>query len=1815
MPSQGAALQVRPRDGRLACRTGIEGQVMATLKINGVRDRSLGSELGRGLPKGKVVVKDAARVQTARAAGSVVSLEGLRPDDVVEIELQDGLRIWSRVEDVPRDFARQSQRGQVTGDTFEMPSEVTIGPKSRSWGGWAVKALKVVGIDVEEKIADFVAAHVEGQLQPGPGLYRCAEDDPTRLTPVSSLDGKGPVLVFLHGTASSTSGSFSGLWEVQGGSLIKPLFNYYGGRVLGYQHRSLTESPIENALALTRALGDLIAPESEVHIVSHSRGGLVGELLARGMRTGAAPFTPDELALFDDDARAVDRAALEALSSTLEQTRIRLTRFVRVACPARGTTLADGRLDRYFSVLVNLVSLIPALKANPMYDALTNVLAGVLKKRTDPRELPGIEAMMPISPLVRMLNNPSVRTAADLHVLGGDLAGTGVFGRLKTLVTDFYYRDDHDVVVNTPAMLGGIERVVPARYWIDTGDQVTHFHYFKRPDTARRLASALTGTSTEFRTLQARPSAVTSSDYVKRAALSTPVVFVLPGIMGSQLTVEDRPVWMSILELADGGMTRLAGKTGVTATGLLPDGYAALCKYLEATHAVVPFPYDWRVSLESAADKLREALDTMLPRAESANQPIRLLAHSMGGLVVRAMLATQKGQQTWARMCEQAGARFIMLGTPNGGSHAIPAMLMGRDALVKKLALVDLRTDHAGLLETIAGFDGVLNLLPHTGGSIDYFDRKQWERLLAMDAPETRGLFGSSIATSKAAGFRWAVPGEAALDRARKLAAVVRDSPLDPARVVYVAGAADETACDIAVDENGPSGRRVTVIATPRGDGRVLWDTGIPKGIRAFYMDTVHGDLANDRRHFAAIVDLLNTGTTSKLPTAPRATRGGDETFEMRDPLPAMVPDEAELVAAALGGRREKVESKPEDARIAVRVVNDNVTNARFPVLVSHYRHDVIVAAEAYLDKRLDGRLSELLRMELYPGPVNTGVVVLNESTSGDLSLHPGAIVAGLGDVGQVTPGSLTSTLTHALTLYGADCVGRARRRQQREGRVAESTIQASVSAILVGSGEGGLSLADSVRALLRAVLQANQRLRGGVGGTDNAGGSPVAQIDQVEIFELYEDRAIEGLHALRVLTQAPEFDAYVVDELLVRGEEWQRRVRFAQSQGWWQRIRVVSEVDDALKFEAVTQTARAPSRLRPTQRGLVDGFVQQALETTANDPKLGQTLFELLVPNDFKPYAPDRRKLALMLNEGAAAIPWELIRDGFDRSAEPLSVSSGMIRQLLLGDERSQVFRATSNTALVIGNPIVSDERFPSLSGAAAEAAGVATHLSDASYDVHLLLEEAATPMAVLSAIHDRPWRILHFAAHGVFDFEAEEGKAHVSGLVLDNGLFFTAAEADQLRHVPELVFINCCHLGQTRGDAAPQAAFHKLAANLATQFIKIGARAVVAAGWEVNDAAAKTFATSFYRCMLDGELYGDAVLQARRDTYATHGETNTWGAYQCYGDPSFSLHAGQSSSRDDAFVSESELCLWLERMTAGAREYSGADGTLQAQLEARVAQTPPAWWKSASLCAIAGDAFAELGQFEQAVRYYEQMLHAEKATAPMRAVEQLASCRTRWAGALIRQSPPDTERAAGLLDQAEKALESLIAIGETSERYSLLGSVRKRRALMAGIDAAARRKALREMKDAYWKAYDLSRKNGRPDAYPLGNQIAVDVVLSWRSKDGTTADAVAASLTDLEQIATALAATHTDTFNLSAAAERLLLRALLQRNLNDKARDRIVEAYTAAMSRGATSKVRDSMRTQFAFFRQLMETEYPKEGRAEMIRQLTLLQERLLG
>jgi hypothetical protein len=100
---------------------------------------------------------------------------------------------------------------------------------------------------------------IEKRLDRQPGLYRWvggtgkAEDlQPADLSSASEALQR-PMLVFVHGTGSSTLGSFGDLRSTSaicGASLER----HFPGGIYAFEHRTLSESPIENALELLAAL-------------------------------------------------------------------------------------------------------------------------------------------------------------------------------------------------------------------------------------------------------------------------------------------------------------------------------------------------------------------------------------------------------------------------------------------------------------------------------------------------------------------------------------------------------------------------------------------------------------------------------------------------------------------------------------------------------------------------------------------------------------------------------------------------------------------------------------------------------------------------------------------------------------------------------------------------------------------------------------------------------------------------------------------------------------------------------------------------------------------------------------------------------------------------------------------------------------------------------------------------------------------------------------------------------------------------------------------------------------------------------------------------------------------------------------------------------------------------------------------------------------------------------------------------------------------------------------------------------------------------
>src|SRR4029077_8116220 len=130
-------------------------------------------------------------------------------------------------------------------------------------------------------------------------------------------------LVLVHGTFSETSGTFGKLW-VEHPRLVRSLFTAYGGRVYGLDHPTLGSSPIANAITLAEA----VPAGARLHLLTHSRGGLVAEVLARVSAKVADTFAP-----FNAKGHVSQRKELQRLAGIISARRIRVERVVRVACP------------------------------------------------------------------------------------------------------------------------------------------------------------------------------------------------------------------------------------------------------------------------------------------------------------------------------------------------------------------------------------------------------------------------------------------------------------------------------------------------------------------------------------------------------------------------------------------------------------------------------------------------------------------------------------------------------------------------------------------------------------------------------------------------------------------------------------------------------------------------------------------------------------------------------------------------------------------------------------------------------------------------------------------------------------------------------------------------------------------------------------------------------------------------------------------------------------------------------------------------------------------------------------------------------------------------------------------------------------------------------------------------------------------------------------------------------------------------------------------------------------------------------------------
>jgi Lecithin:cholesterol acyltransferase len=736
------------------------------------------------------------------------------------------------------------------------------------------------GDTLADMAADRVAARVDGQVQAGvyaldaTALQKLKDSGRAPLAALPALAGAdGPLLVFIHGTFSNTANGFSKLWA-QHPQRVASLFAHYGGRVYALDHPTLMASPIANALMLAQTLPQ----NARLHLVTHSRGGLVAEVLAR------AAANPE---MKGEDLRAFtasEQRDLKALGALLGDKQVRIERIVRVACPARGTLLASKRLDAYLSVFKWTLE----LGGVPVLPELVEFLSAVAQRRADPSLLPGLAAQIPGSALIQWLHAADAALPGQLRVIAGDVQGDSVGSWLKTLLADSFYWTDNDFVVQTRSMYGGAPRAGGALFLLDRGAKIAHNSYFAGERSAEAVCNAL---------MQDQPAgfavigplswagedssgtrgARTRGAEDGRPASDKPAVILLPGICGSHLAVNGKRIWLSFRII--NGLKRLAypDAKGVTADGAIGSIYDDLADHLRATHEVIEFSYDWRKPVEEEARRLAQVAEAALAAREASGQPVRFCAHSMGGVVVRTLQL--EAPALFDRLMARPGARVLMLGTPNGGSWAPMQVLSGDDTFGNTLVAFGAPfQDHAarGLMAAMPGFLQLQASLTDTSQGLA--DEATWKKLAEQDLAAVREHNWWHNDETQLNAYTWGVPPQAVLDQARALRERLdeqRDKTFSrfADKVLLVVGRAKFTPDGFTVDGN----EGLTYLnAVEAGDGRVTRASARLPGVRTWSVDCEHGKLPDHESAFAAYVELLGSGNTAALALQPEAgTRGG----------------------------------------------------------------------------------------------------------------------------------------------------------------------------------------------------------------------------------------------------------------------------------------------------------------------------------------------------------------------------------------------------------------------------------------------------------------------------------------------------------------------------------------------------------------------------------------------------------------------------------------------------------------------------------------------------------------------------------------------------------------------------------------------------------------------------------------------------------------------------------------------------------------------------------------------------------------------------
>lgn len=1629
----------------------------------------------------------------------------IQSGQMVELIMEDDVEWIGYIDDIAdlhRNDISVKRGGSVV---YELPN--VLRPHSQERGFIKNIRNKIFRIFRNEKIHKTiveVADEIDRRIMSSPGLYR-VERNGQQGEKVESLN-EGKALILIHGFISRFSRTFRDMDVAQ----WQEIYDRYDGGVYAFDHHTIGESPVKNALDLLK----VIPERSEIDILSASRGGLVADIIARcDIENPIKGFSEDEIssiykgAEFYGEDTHIDAGLHEKFDSELQQEmkdisklalmkRITVNKVIRVACPASGTLLLDERLDHYLNIVMNGLKIAFGV-ANPLYEICKKFLLYIVSLRADSIAFPGVWCMVPDSSFQK-INNGDFELKSELYCIEGDSEiGRNLWHTLKVILTNLYYREANDFVVHTDAMSKGLRKRDAVYGHIISNSNINHFRYFNQKENFQYILNAFRGELAEFDDLLS-PSADRGIviDGIKDFGQlfpseiigDKPIIVLIPGIMGSHIYNGDDRIWIKMDKLITGRVPiNFDIKLKLEAKAVVGKYYSEFYKYyVSRGYEVCIFPYDWRLSLEELAHRLDKKMSELLAHKVDVN----IVSHSMGGLVTRYWRSYHEA--TWKQFKSQSGGKWIMLGTPWRGSHLMTEVLTGNGSRIKQLSRLDILHNSGELLEVFNKFPGIMQLLPVDDDRLAEIN--SWNEFLK--------LMGR---------HRMAPLPKESLDIYLDYKKWEKNDVLDEDEwnnIYYIAGYDDKTALTFIEKKNFFKGTYLKFRSTNQGDGSVVWETGIPDPLKnkegnLYYTDVTHGELANDMDIMIGIQDILNQGETSRL--SRKKIRGLVEKVrsgksitpeEIYGPRIDFYQNENALdVILGAGSTKKEV----IDFSVKVEVFNGDLKWAIAPVMVGHFNRDGIVSAEGALDYYLDGKLRERHSMGFYPGKIGEQAIIYDYD-----SCPKGAIVVGLGQKEELTGYLLADSVEKAVLRYAVFFKDNQLKRQEVKNRI---------STLLVGSSYGGLSMGESIRSILLGVRNANRIIDEMNENRSSSQNKYLAKIEIVEFIDFYEDKAYSCFKKLKEIEQEKNGITIDVKPEIIPGFGKRKRFLRDESQSWWQNFRTSvqveydwegKEVRKYLNFNASNRLASVASEDVYTDLKLAL-YLAENLSTKSDWSKEdSKAIFELLIPNQFKGFVRNHRNIEWRMDETAAQFPWEMFHDS-NFGELPTFVETGIIRQLISRDSEIRPALVNSKTALIIGDPEYNNKDLPQLDEAKKEAELVEAILGKNGYFVESLIR--SNPLKIIQSLYSKEYKIIHIASHGIYEqFYDERGKPLKDklrvGIAIGDDQFLTPGTIKQLSYVPEMVFINCCYSGKI--DEADEKYYknrHRLAANVGMQLIEMGVKAVVVAGWAVNDDAAKTFADQLYTHLLNGEYFGDAIRKARYYTYEQYNNNNTWGAYQCYGDQFYRIHYGKKSKDNfDHLMLEDEIVLEMSNLSSLSNSLQlskngeSSISQMKRSLELLIEHAKSIHQYTDAVIDMVANLYYIFGDYKNAISNYKSLFENEVADFSIKNYDRYANIYAKHHANNFIQAVTHNEATDGLAeevkmitDEYENYLLSNFSEKENVFRLSIIGSNKKRIAIVT--EGLERIKALEESYEHYHEAAVVNGVDNRGTIYHVTN------------------------------------------------------------------------------------------------------------------------------